>query len=300
MLVRTDEKKLSFLFQETDMFFEMGYQLLEQEKPAQMLPYTRKRQNGREKLIFMSDAPGLRPVRRLEGSLGENEVLDMVSELFFLVGKIEENGFLKRECVWCRYENIYYDTERKMLKVALLPITGVRYAESKSWGERLRSTVARLTKELAPGKAEREKQLAQLLAARSITAKEALLEIESMRGGQPGLLPSEDAAVRLGLRLYYSGKNGILEFLVDDGDFIIGRNGRKADGVVDESVSRAVSRQHCFITRLGNKFFVQDLKSANHTRVNGIMIPPYELMQLEENDILSVADIDFRVTFLKK
>lgn len=36
----------------------------------------------------------------------------------------------------------------------------------------------------------------------------------------------------------------------------------------------------------------------NHTLVNGIMIPPYEFMELENQDILSVADVDFRVTLL--
>ena len=35
---------------------------------------------------------------------------------------------------------------------------------------------------------------------------------------------------------------------------------------------------------MNNKYFVQDLKSVNHTLVNGIMIPPYELTELENND----------------
>ena len=79
-------------------------------------------------------------------------------------------------------------------------------------------------------------------------------------------------------------------------DFLIGRDDGSADGVITLEFSRAVSRRHCLITRMNNKYFVQDLKSVNHTLVNGIMIPPYELTELENNDILSVADIEFRVT----
>ncbi len=61
----------------------------------------------------------------------------------------------------------------------------------------------------------------------------------------------------------------------------------------------SVSRKHCLITRMNQKYFVQDLESVNHTLVNGIMVPPYELMELENNDILSVGDIEFRVTINK-
>ena len=46
---------------------------------------------------------------------------------------------------------------------------------------------------------------------------------------------------------------------------------------------------------MNNKYIVQDLKSVKHTLVNCIMIPPYELTELVNNDILSVADIEFRV-----
>lgn len=97
------------------------------------------------------------------------------------------------------------------------------------------------------------------------------------------------------LRLLYSGNSGHLTFEVGDRDFLIGRDDAEADGVISRKLSKAVSRKHCLITRLQDKYFVQDLKSVNHTLVNGIMIPPYELMELEENDILSVADIEFRI-----
>ena len=97
------------------------------------------------------------------------------------------------------------------------------------------------------------------------------------------------------LKLLYHGNDRELEFCVDDEDFLIGRNADAADGVISMEFSRAVSRKHCLITKMNDKYFVQDLKSVNHTLVNGIMIPPYELMELENNDILSVADIEFRV-----
>ena len=50
MIVKENEKQLSFLFQEKDSYFEMGYLILKQAKLAGMLPYKRIQQNGKEKL----------------------------------------------------------------------------------------------------------------------------------------------------------------------------------------------------------------------------------------------------------
>lgn len=301
MHVETGEGKLSFIFQESDMFLEMGYKLLKQEKLEQQLAFERKCEDGREKLIFLPDAPNLMALKSLEGRLGEDEILDVLYELFFLTEKVEENGFMKRECIWCRYEDIYYDTKEGRLKIALLPISGaIRYADGASWQECFEKTVSRLSAGLGPKKAARVEQLGRLLAADAGMVSEALLELERLGNGRTGRLVNKmPKETRLSLRLYYSSKDTKLEFWVDEKDFIIGRSSEKADGIVDESVSRAVSRQHCSITRLGNRFFVQDLDSANHTLVNGIMIPPYELMELENNDILSIADIDFRAALLE-
>jgi pSer/pThr/pTyr-binding forkhead associated (FHA) protein len=51
------------------------------------------------------------------------------------------------------------------------------------------------------------------------------------------------------------------------------------------------------VTKMNGKYFVQDLKSLNGTLVNGIRIPSYELMELFENDIISMANMDFRVRY---
>ena len=61
-----------------------------------------------------------------------------------------------------------------------------------------------------------------------------------------------------------------------------------------------VSRRHCLITKINGNYFVQDLDSANGTYVNGTQIPAYELMELEHNDVLGIADVELRVLLLNK
>lgn len=298
MLVKTKEKQISFLFQEMDPFFEIGCRILEQEHMDQMLPYKRIQQNGREKLIFQAEGDHIVRLMDEMPKFGEDRRVDLLYEMIYLNKKVEENGFLKKECIWYKYDNIYYDRDKDCIMTAVLPITGeLRYADDTKWYDRFEETVEHIVSGVLDEKAAYAIKVVRMLRAGKMSLEEALGEtgrICRKASGKTGVdAHSGQSAV---LKLLYSGKGGRYEFLVSNDDFLIGRNEEQADGVIPLALSRAVSRKHCLITRMNQKYFVQDLESVNHTLVNGIMVPPYELMELENNDILSVGDIEFRVT----
>ncbi len=301
MLVKTKEKQISFLFQEMDPFFEIGCRILEQEHMDQMLPYKRIQQNGREKLIFQAEGDHIVRLMDEMPKFGEDRRVDLLYEMIYLNKKVEENGFLKKECIWYKYDNIYYDRDKDCIMTAVLPITGeLRYADDTKWYDRFEETVEHIVSGVPDEKAAYARKVVRMLRAGKMSLEEALGEtgrICRKASGKTGVdAHSGQSAV---LKLLYSGKGGRYEFLVSNDDFLIGRNEEQADGVIPLALSRAVSRKHCLITRMNQKYFVQDLESVNHTLVNGIMVPPYELMELENNDILSVGDIEFRVTINK-
>ena len=301
MLVKTKEKQISFLFQEMDPFFEIGCRILEQEHMDQMLPYKRIQQNGREKLIFQAEGDHIVRLMDEMPKFGEDRRVDLLYEMIYLNKKVEENGFLKKECIWYKYDNIYYDRDKDCIMTAVLPITGeLRYADDTKWYDRFEETVEHIVSGVPDEKAAYARKVVRMLRAGKMSLEEALGEtgrICRKASGKTGVdAHSGQSAV---LKLLYSGKGGRYEFLVSNDDFLIGRNEEQADGVIPLALSRAVSRKHCLITRMNQKYFVQDLESVNHTLVNGIMVPPYELMELENNDILSVGDIEVRVTINK-
>jgi hypothetical protein len=102
------------------------------------------------------------------------------------------------------------------------------------------------------------------------------------------------------LKLIYIGRSEEEDIIIDKNkdELIIGREPDKTDFVIPEKISCAVSRRHCMVNRINHKYFVQDLKSSNYTLINGIMIPPYELMELFDNDILTLADLEFRAKII--
>lgn len=299
MIVRTKDKQISFMFQETDPFFEIGCRVLEQEQPEQMLPYQRRQQDGREKIIFRAADENTVLLREALGELAEDDIIDLLYEMVYLTKKVEENGLLKKECIWYKYDNIYYDLDNRRIMTAILPIAGeFRCADGTGWYDRFEETMQKAASYLPEKTAERVRELASMLKAGTLDRDEALEELDRLGGREAERLSDNPVSGEdVSLNLLYSGRGGRLEFTVTDDDFVIGRNTGAADGIIAGEVSGAVSREHCLITRLNNKYFVQDLNSVNHTLVNGIMIPPYELMELQDNDILSVADIEFRITY---
>lgn len=298
MLVKAKEKQISFLFQEHDPFFEIGCRILEQEHISQMLPYTRINQRGREKLVYQADEETLVSLSDIVPVFEEKELVDLLCGMIFLNMKVEENGFLKKECIWCKYDNLYYDKGNGCIKAAILPITGeLRYAEGASWYGQFEETMTSIASYLPADGQQYIKKLLLMLKLGELTQEEALARLQHRGGSVSGTGEwLHEHQKDIILRLLYHGNGRELEFLIDGEDFLIGRNAAIADGIITAEYSKAVSRRHCLITRLNHKYFVQDLKSVNHTLVNGIMIPPYELMELENNDILSVGDIEFRVT----
>lgn len=95
------------------------------------------------------------------------------------------------------------------------------------------------------------------------------------------------------LKLIYVGNNKNITLNIDRDEYLIGRE----TVPTISKITKAVSRKHCMVTKMNGKYFVQDLKSLNGTLVNGIRIPSYELMELFENDIISMANMDFRVRY---
>ena len=150
MLVKAREKQISFLFQEMDPFFEIGFRILEQEHMDQMLPYTRSHKSGREKLIFHVGGEGIARLMDEMPKFGADRRVALLYEMIYLNKKVEENGFLKKECIWYKYDNIYFNRKKDCIMTAVLPITGeFQYADDTRWYGQFEETVGHIVSGLS-------------------------------------------------------------------------------------------------------------------------------------------------------
>jgi hypothetical protein len=297
MRVKINDNHISFKFLDSDGFIDMGCQIFEQEDIEQLLPYKRKHFGKSEQIIFDVSGEDIILLDNLLPDMDDKDIIDIVYELFYLIKKVEENGLLKRQCLWYKYDNIYYDTIKDCIQVAILPITsGFEDSGCEEWYGDFEDVVYSVISYLPDKKSEKIKTILEEFEDNILEPIDVLNEIDKLGCSVSTVLYEKlDIEKETNLKLIYTGKNGEILIDVDKDEFAIGRDGSKVDAVIPDKLSNAVSRKHCLITKTNNKYFVQDLESSNHTLVNGVMIPPYEIMEIEDNDILSIADLEFRV-----
>ena len=79
-----------------------------------------------------------------------------------------------------------------------------------------------------------------------------------------------------------------LERCEEPGGFVLGRDGTLVDAVLDH---HSVSRRHARLTRLEGRLWVEDMNSANGTRVNGRRLEPFTPQVLAPGDAVVLGDV---------
>ena len=93
-----------------------------------------------------------------------------------------------------------------------------------------------------------------------------------------------DSAASLGAALLHGGRRVALTAQT----FTVGRV--NCSYVVDNP---KVSRTHATILRDGQRYLIRDENSSNHTYVNGVMIPPYTPVELEDGCEIRMGSEEF-------
>lgn len=76
-------------------------------------------------------------------------------------------------------------------------------------------------------------------------------------------------------------------------EYKIGKKRELVDGCI--TCSKAVSRIHCKVTERGQRWYIEDMGSANGTFVNGTRLNPGREFPLRPDDRVKLANVEFRV-----
>ena len=111
------------------------------------------------------------------------------------------------------------------------------------------------------------------------------LDVKSMTSGGGSL---DEAYLKVVNRLD-SLNFKMQEYYVIEGDISLGRSSRN-DVVIKD---KFVSKNHLLIREKNQRYYLEDLGSANGTFLNGVKIDPNELIELQNNDKIGVGFIQF-------
>ncbi|MBO5486984.1 MAG: FHA domain-containing protein, partial [Eubacterium sp.] len=82
-------------------------------------------------------------------------------------------------------------------------------------------------------------------------------------------------------KLVYQGVHGCGDILVEGDEFLLGKNHKQADGVIE---AEGVSRLHARISRQGGIYYIEDLNSTNGTYLNDEPLEYHQKRELCRND----------------
>ena len=296
MLIKQDRNRLIFSIDEKKLNYDFAMLLINQLDLSSNIIGTRNNKRGQNGYEVLTR--DYSPLRELIPFLAPVKVIKVVYELFLGIKGIEESNLLKRECLWCKYEYLFYDEKTESLKYIILPVSEeIEFEDNLNFTERLLESVAFMASYLP---FEYEKQVVEL--ARDYT--EGKKESEEIIKNLNSMILKEDATtppyytnvIKRHLSLNYLEADEIKEYIMAKTEILIGKGKENVDLAFEES--KAISRLHCKIIKQNENFFVQDLDSLNYTLVNGEFVPPFELMELENRDLITLGDIELRVNII--
>lgn len=84
-----------------------------------------------------------------------------------------------------------------------------------------------------------------------------------------------------------------VEFIINKAEYIIGKKEEVVDGLI--WFNKAISRVHCKITCVDNKYYITDMGSANGTYVNGLKVAVDRQIPITVGDKIRLGNSEFIV-----
>lgn len=140
----------------------------------------------------------------------------------------------------------------------------------------IREKLSAILKKTRSAKEQKEPEVFMMQEERKKTDEKA----EDKKVRCPTEVLSRETGIPGG-RLCYQGAHGCPDFWIDKEEFLIGRNGSQADGVIP---TEGVSRVHARILRQDMAYYLEDLNSTNGTYLNGELLEYHLVRKINRND----------------
>ena len=120
-----DTEDTAYLLENNEIFYDVGYKVMQNQENANLLRCHRIKYNGKIKLIYFT-----REYTSLEDYIASSDmdtILNAIHSLLEALIQIENLGFLNMACIDNRLSHIYVESGTNNVKIIYLPvnITGV-------------------------------------------------------------------------------------------------------------------------------------------------------------------------------
>lgn len=306
----------AFILKNTDMFYDIGFRVMKNQKNGSILDCHHLKYNGKIKFVFFTDE-----LTRLSDLLlraDADHVMNLVSNLIRAIEEIQSNGFLNVACVDSRLDHIFVDNRTLAVKMIYLPINIPMNGMLKSEFESsIRTQLIKLIQGLPQSENAKLCSLVNILMdGNLLTLSEVAKKIQvnpiAMNMTQTVQANVMSQAEVISVQPTYetpsanqmtpqtsfesivlASATGKQNISITKPVFKIGKSAERADGVI--AGNPAISRAHCEIRIQDGVIWIQDIGSANGTFVNGQRLQKEQLVQIQLNDRIRIANEEYIV-----
>lgn len=283
----------SFILKNTDMFYDIGFRVMKNQKNGSILDCHQLKYNGKLKFVFFTDE-----LTRLSDLLlraDSDHVMNLVSNLIRAIEEIQANGFLNVACVDSRLDHIFVDNRTLAVKLIYLPINIPMNGALKSEFENdIRTQLIKLIQGLPQADVKLNSLVNILMDGNLLTLSEVARQLQTTPVAMnivqnSAVQPVEQQSTNVML-VSSLGKQSIT---ITKPRFLIGKSAEKVDGVIVGNT--AISRVHCEVAVQDGNIWIVDKGSANGTYVNGQKIGTDKFVQIQVNDKIRIANEEYIV-----
>lgn len=287
----------SYILKNENMFYDIGFHVMKNQKNGSLLPCRKLRYNGRIKLVYRTEDKF-----SLQRFVSETEVENIylvIYNLFHAIEDIQNNGFLNIVCIDSSLAKIFVESNTLAVKLVYIPLNITITGDHKNMF--VNNVRSQLIKELQTNRwafHPKIQDITNILMNGTLGLSDlvrVLADMLSSAGIPPMLQPSPTGTQGYlnNLPITLCSADNKVSFPINKDDYSIGKNPDKVDGVIVDNP--IVSRIHCRIFRRGSRYFIMDADSANGTFVDNRRLMPNEEVEINTDSKIRIANMEFIV-----
>lgn len=276
----------AYILNDNSAFLSTEYKVLQSQDEGCFVKCMKTTYNGKIQFYYLTS--GLKSFSSMLSTLDADNFITIITNIFFNILAVKNNGFLTIQNVDVDFEKIFVDPTTYKVALIYLPISKKLHSDESAVENELRTNMIKIISGLSSLSSPKTVQILADLSNGMLSVKDLC---DRFKGGKTSTIAK--SAKKGNLRIVAMNSPTRVEVEVNKNNFVIGKNKAAVDGVI--SFNKMISRVHCRVTEENGIYMVTDLQSANGTYVNNARLQPNQPCTIKHGDVIRLANSDFQV-----
>ena len=281
----------AYILNDESSFLPTEYKMLQGQSESIFLKCMKMYYNGKIQLFYLTNVYS--PLANILPRLNSETFLTVVSNLFGNIIEAKNHGFLSCKHIDISFDHIFIDPSTFKVKLVYIPASINLYDDNAAFETEIRINLIKLISEMTNISSTKTMFLSSDLQNGSVTLENIYVKLSGKSSNDVNNSHQDSSHSRSQLRLVAMDVQPRVEILVNKPEFVIGKKQSVVDGVV--SFNKMISRMHSKVLCKQNRYYIEDLQSANGTYVNKVRLQPNIETEIKHGDIIRLANSNFQV-----